>query len=72
MAEATATHRSAVSRLVKQLEMKEYVKKETSPNDHRGVLLSLTELGQRKIIDALNEKEIVFYERISQWIAATK
>jgi DNA-binding MarR family transcriptional regulator len=43
------------------------VKGEPSPSDRRGVLLSLTELGQQKTIDALKEKESIFYERISKW-----
>jgi len=59
--------RSSVSRLVNQLKGLCYVKSETDPNDRRGVLLSLTELGHQKTIDALKEKESIFYERISNW-----
>lgn len=67
LAEATAMDRSSVSRLVKHLEHSGYVKKEVSSNDRRGILLSLTELGRLKTVDALKEKELAFYERISKW-----
>ncbi|WP_187768027.1 MarR family winged helix-turn-helix transcriptional regulator [Paenibacillus sp. PL91] len=67
LAESTAMDRSSVSRLVKQLQALGYVKREASPNDGRGVVLSLTEYGQQKIIDALKEKESVYYERLSDW-----
>jgi DNA-binding MarR family transcriptional regulator len=67
LAESTAMDRSSVSRLVNQLKCLDYVKSETSPEDRRGVLLSLTELGQQKTMDALKEKESMFYERISTW-----
>ncbi|WPC44060.1 MarR family winged helix-turn-helix transcriptional regulator [Clostridium sp. JS66] len=67
LAEATAMDRSSVSRLVNQLKKLGYVKSETSPDDRRGVLLSLTELGRQRTIDALKEKESLFYERISKW-----
>ncbi|MNR39224.1 MarR family protein [compost metagenome] len=59
--------RSSVSRLVKQLQLLGYVNREVSPNDGRGVLLSLTENGQQKVIEALKEKESVYYERLSNW-----
>ena len=36
-------------------------------DDRRGVLLTLTELGQQRTIDALKEKESAFYDRISKW-----
>jgi DNA-binding MarR family transcriptional regulator len=67
LAESTAMDRSSVSRLVNQLKTLNYVKSEPSPNDRRGVLLSLTELGQQKTMNALKEKESAFYERISKW-----
>jgi DNA-binding MarR family transcriptional regulator len=67
LAESTAMDRSSVTRLVKQLELLGYVTKESSPNDGRGILLSLTELGQQKTMNALKEKESIFYERISKW-----
>ncbi|PUA41152.1 MarR family transcriptional regulator [Paenibacillus elgii] len=67
LAEATAMDRSSVSRLVKQLQSLEYVNREASPKDGRGIVLSLTEYGQQKIIDALKEKESIFYERLSDW-----
>ncbi|EGW37049.1 MarR family transcriptional regulator [Desulfosporosinus sp. OT] len=67
LAESTAMDRSSVSRLVNQLKRLGYVKSETSPNDRRGVLLSLTELGRQQTKDALKEKESVFYKRISKW-----
>lgn len=67
LAESTAMDRSSVSRLVNQLKALNYVKGEPSPNDRRGVLLSLTELGRQKTINALKEKESAFYERISKW-----
>jgi DNA-binding MarR family transcriptional regulator len=67
LAESTAMDRSSVSRLVNQLKGLGYVKSETSPDDRRGVLLSLTELGQQRTIDALKEKESAFYDRISKW-----
>jgi DNA-binding MarR family transcriptional regulator len=67
LAESTAMDRSSVSRLVNQLKLLGYVKSETSPDDHRGVLLSLTELGRQMTVEALKEKESVFYERISTW-----
>jgi len=67
LAESTAMDRSSVSRLVNQLKRLGYVKSEPSPDDGRGVLLSLTELGQQNTIDALKQKESTFYERISKW-----
>ncbi len=67
LAESTAMDRSSVSRLVNQLKKLGYVQSEISPNDRRGILLSLTELGRQKTIDALKEKESIFYERISKW-----
>ncbi|WP_152393005.1 MarR family winged helix-turn-helix transcriptional regulator [Paenibacillus guangzhouensis] len=67
LAESTAMDRSSVSRLVKQLESLGYVNREVSPHDGRGIVLSLTEDGQQKIVGALKEKESVFYERLSDW-----
>ncbi|MNC17589.1 MarR family protein [compost metagenome] len=59
--------RSSVSRLIKSLEQAGYIRKETSLEDGRSVLLSLTAPGREKTVQALKEKETVFYERISQW-----
>lgn len=67
LAKSTAMDRSSVSRLVNQLKTLNYVKSESSPDDRRGVLLSLTELGRQKTMDALKEKESAFYERILKW-----
>ncbi|WP_337032611.1 MarR family winged helix-turn-helix transcriptional regulator [Paenibacillus illinoisensis] len=67
LAEATAMDRSSVSRLIKQLEKSGYVSKAQDPDDRRGILLSLTELGEQSIVNALKEKESAFYERISRW-----
>lgn len=67
LAESTAMDRSSVSRLVNLLKSLGYVKSEPSPADRRGVLLTLTELGNQKTIDALKEKESAFYDRISKW-----
>ena len=67
LAESTAMDRSSVSRLVNLLKSLGYVKSEPSPDDRRGVLLTLTELGQQRTIDALKEKESAFYDRISKW-----
>jgi len=67
LAESTAMDRSSVSRLVNQLKRLGYVKSETSPDDRRGVLLSLTELGRQQTMDALKEKGSAFYKRISKW-----
>ncbi|MDD7794336.1 MarR family winged helix-turn-helix transcriptional regulator [Clostridium sp. 'White wine YQ'] len=67
LADSTAMDRSSVSRLVNQLKKLNYVKSEPSPHDKRGVLLSLTDLGIEKTIEALKEKESAFYERISRW-----
>ncbi|MEK3704100.1 MarR family transcriptional regulator [Paenibacillus sp. FSL R7-0198] len=67
LAEANAMDRSSVSRLIKQLEKLGYVSKEQDPKDRRGVLLSLTELGQQSTVGALKEKESAFYDRISRW-----
>ncbi|MDP4097852.1 MarR family transcriptional regulator [Paenibacillus sp. P96] len=67
LAESTAMDRSSVSRLVKQLELLGYVKRESSPDDRRGIQLSLTELGRQKVKDAMKEKEVAYFERISTW-----
>lgn len=67
LAEATAMDRSSVSRLIKQLEKSGYVSKEQDPDDRRGILLSLTELGEQSTVNALKEKESAFYDRISSW-----
>ncbi len=61
LADSTAMDRSSISRLVKQLETLGYVKRETSPDDGRAILLSLTELGQQQNIQALKEKEHMFF-----------
>ncbi len=67
LAESTAMDRSSVSRLVTQLKRLGYVKSETHPDDRRGILLSLTELGREKASKAIKEKENEFYTRISKW-----
>jgi len=67
LAESTAMDRSSVSRLVNLLRSLGYVKSEPSPDDRRGVLLTLTELGQQQTIYALKEKESAFYDRILKW-----
>lgn len=67
LAESTAMDRSSVSRLVTQLKHLDYVKSETHPEDRRGILLSLTELGREKASKAIKEKEKEFYKRISKW-----
>ncbi len=67
LAESTAMDRSSVSRLVTQLKHLGYVKSETHPQDRRGIVLSLTELGREKASTAINEKGKEFYQRISQW-----
>ena len=67
LAESTAMDRSSVSRLVTQLKHLGYVKSETHPEDRRGILLSLTELGREKALEAIKEKEEEFYKRISKW-----
>ncbi|WP_025680326.1 MarR family winged helix-turn-helix transcriptional regulator [Paenibacillus massiliensis] len=67
LAEAIAMDRSSVSRLVKRLEALGYVKKEASSEDGRGVILSLTDIGQQNMIRASQEKESIFYERITNW-----
>ncbi|KUP21833.1 MarR family transcriptional regulator [Paenibacillus sp. DMB5] len=67
LAESTAMDRSSVSRLIKQLEALGYVRRESSPEDGRAILLSLTGHGQEKIVEALEEKGAVFYERIAGW-----
>ncbi|MFA9466400.1 MAG: MarR family winged helix-turn-helix transcriptional regulator [Velocimicrobium sp.] len=67
LAESTAMDRSSVSRLVAQLKHLGYVKSETHPEDRRGVLLSLTELGREKALKAIKEKEEEFYNRILKW-----
>ena len=67
LAESTAMDRSSVSRLVTQLKKLGYVKSETHPNDHREILLSLTELGREQSSKAIKEKEEEFYKRISKW-----
>ncbi|MGR6763281.1 MarR family winged helix-turn-helix transcriptional regulator [Paenibacillus sp. T2-29] len=67
LAESTAMDRSSVSRLLKQLQSLGYLNREASQSDGRGIVLSLTEHGQQQLIDALKEKESVFYERILDW-----
>ncbi|WP_313075830.1 MarR family winged helix-turn-helix transcriptional regulator [Lacrimispora sp.] len=67
LAESTAMDRSSVSRLVTHLKHLGYVKSETHPEDRRGVLLSLTELGREKASNAIKEKGEEFYKRISKW-----
>jgi DNA-binding MarR family transcriptional regulator len=67
LADSTAMDRSSVSRLVTQLKHLGYVKSDTHPEDRRGVLLSLTEFGREKALNAIKEKEEEFYKRISKW-----
>jgi DNA-binding MarR family transcriptional regulator len=59
--------KSSISRLINQLKKFNYVKSEADPNDKRGVIISLTELGKTKTIEALKQKETAFYERILNW-----
>jgi len=66
IAEATAMDRSSVSRLINQLKNLEYVESKPSTEDRRGKMFSLTDVGYSKAMDALKEKESVFYERISK------
>ncbi|QLY77951.1 MarR family winged helix-turn-helix transcriptional regulator [Clostridium intestinale] len=67
LADATAMDKSSISRLINQLKKFNYVKSEADPNDKRGVIISLTELGKTKTIEALKQKETAFYERILNW-----
>lgn len=67
LAESTAMDRSSVSRLINQLKKLEYVKSEPNPEDRRGALLGLTELGREKAANAIKEKEEEFYKRTSKW-----
>ena len=67
LAESTAMDRSSVTRLVNLLKSLGYVKSEPSSDDRRSVLLTLTELGHQRTIDALKEKESTFYSRILKW-----
>ncbi|WP_268801808.1 MarR family winged helix-turn-helix transcriptional regulator [Paenibacillus amylolyticus] len=46
LADATEMDHSSVSQLIKQLKNSGYVSKKPDPEDRRGVLLFLTELGQ--------------------------
>jgi DNA-binding MarR family transcriptional regulator len=67
LAESTAMDRSSISRLVAQLKHLGYVKSETNHEDRRVALLSLTEAGREKALNAIKEKEAAFYKRISKW-----
>lgn len=66
LAESTAMDRSSVSRLVSQLKQLGYVKSETHPEDRRGILISLTETGREKALNAIKIKEEEFYKHISK------
>ena len=67
LAEATAMDRSSVSRLINQLKAMNYIKSEPSPEDKRSTLVSLTEIGKQRTMEALKEKESDFYKRIIEW-----
>lgn len=67
LAESMAMDRSSVSRLVAQLKKAGYVHSEPDPHDRRGVVLSLSDLGRDKAVQALKEKGAEFYHRISDW-----
>jgi len=67
LAESTAMDRSSVSRLITQLKKLGYVKSETNPKDHRGVLFSLTQLGREKATTVIKEIDKEFYDGISIW-----
>lgn len=66
IAESTAMDRSSVSRLINQLKNLGYIESQTSAQDRRGKVFTLTDAGRNQAIAALKEKEFVFYERISK------
>jgi DNA-binding MarR family transcriptional regulator len=67
LARAVAMDRSATSRLVRQLKRLGFVRSEQDPQDRRGVIVSLTPAGQRRMMEALAERGLAFQERITRW-----
>ncbi|MBB3128282.1 DNA-binding MarR family transcriptional regulator [Paenibacillus rhizosphaerae] len=67
LAESLAMDRSSISRLVAQLKKAGYVHSEPDPQDRRGVVLTLTDLGRDKAVQATKEKGAEFYHRIQGW-----
>ncbi|MDB5604572.1 MAG: MarR family transcriptional regulator [Bradyrhizobium sp.] len=67
VAEAVAMDRSAASRLTRELVRLKLVKTSTDPSDGRGVVLSLTADGRRRIDAAMQAKGATFRQRIASW-----
>lgn len=67
VAQAVAMDRSAASRLTRELVRLKLVKTSTDPSDGRGVVLSLTAEGRRRIYVAMRAKGAIFQERIASW-----
>ncbi|WP_207906751.1 MarR family winged helix-turn-helix transcriptional regulator [Luteibacter rhizovicinus] len=67
VAEAVAMDRSATSRLTSRLIELGLVEARPDPDDGRGVVLDLTDLGRRNIDQAIARKGDVFHRKIEGW-----
>jgi DNA-binding MarR family transcriptional regulator len=70
VAEAVAMDRSATSRLTARLIDLGVIEARPDPSDGRGVVLSLSDQGRRKISRAIARKGDVFQQRIETWSGA--
>lgn len=67
IAENVAMDRSATSRLLGQLQQLGFVVRDSDPKDRRGVIFSLTDLGNKRLSLALEQRGLAFHERIEPW-----
>jgi DNA-binding MarR family transcriptional regulator len=67
VAQAVAMDRSAASRLTRELVRLGLIKTSTDPSDGRGVVLSVTADGRRRIDAAMQAKGATFRQRIASW-----
>jgi DNA-binding MarR family transcriptional regulator len=67
VAQAVAMDRSAASRLTRKLVRLKLVKTSSDSSDGRGVVLSLTADGRRRIDAAMQAKGATFRQRIASW-----
>lgn len=67
VAQAVGMDRSAASRLTRDLARLGLIETSTDPADRRGVVLSLTADGQRRMEAAMRAKGSTFRERVASW-----
>lgn len=59
--------RSSSSALIRQMKELDLVQSAPDPADSRGVIISLTDTGRDKVIDALDLRGSEFFQRTTRW-----